>query len=63
MTQLLTVDQVAQRAAVSPKTITRWARAGLIEYVRLGKYMIRFSEEAVERFLADRTKKIQEVKT
>ncbi len=61
MTQLLTAEQVAARAAVSPKTVARWARDGLIEHVRLGRFMIRFTEEAVERFLASRTKKVQEV--
>jgi excisionase family DNA binding protein len=47
--QYLTSNQTAQRLAVSPKTIARWARQGHLPYLRtLGGHR-RYDPEMVER--------------
>jgi excisionase family DNA binding protein len=47
--QYLTSNQTAQRLAVSPKTIARWAKQGLLPYLRaLGGHR-RYDPEMVER--------------
>ena len=51
---LLTVQNVADRLAVDPKTVRRWAWNGELAYVRLAAKAIRFKPEDVERFIADR---------
>ncbi|GBD21844.1 hypothetical protein HRbin28_02308 [bacterium HR28] len=51
----LTVEQVAERLQVSPVTVRRWLREGLLAGSRLpGKAGWRISEQDVERFLAER---------
>lgn len=52
MTNLLTVEQVAERLGVTKDWIWAQARAGLIPHVRLGRYR-RFREEAIEQWLAE----------
>ena len=59
MTPLLAADEVARRLGVSAKTVQRWARDGLIEHVRLGRYLVRFTEEAVGAFLEGKTRKAE----
>jgi excisionase family DNA binding protein len=46
--RLLTVDEVAARLAVTPRTIRRWADEGKLEHVRLAGYTIRFTAAQVE---------------
>lgn len=39
---LLTADELAERLAVSPRTVIEWANAGLIPEVRLSERIRRF---------------------
>ncbi len=50
MTQLLTVDQLAERLGVTKDWIWAQTRAGQIPHVQLGRYR-RFREEAIEEWL------------
>jgi len=51
--ELLTPSEVAVMFRVSPKTVTRWARAGKISAVRtLGGHR-RFRANEIRRFLAE----------
>lgn len=50
----LTACQWARRLNVSPSTITRWALAGSVEFVQVGRE-IRITAEAMERCLRNRT--------
>lgn len=50
MPELFSANTVAQRLSVTPLTIYRWTRAGLLRPVRLGR-LLRFSDEEVARFL------------
>jgi len=59
VTQLLAAGEVARRLGVSAKTVQRWARDGQIEHVRLGRYLVRFTEEAVDAFLEGKTRKAE----
>src|SRR5450755_352687 len=49
--RLLTVDEVAARLAVTPRTIRRWADEGKLEHVRLVGYTIRFTAAQVEALI------------
>lgn len=49
MTTLLTPDQVAERLAVSARTVRRLAAAGELPAVRIGPRLLRFDPERVER--------------
>jgi excisionase family DNA binding protein len=48
---LWTVEQVAQRCSVSPRTTRRWIKAGALRAYRLGS-LVRVSEEDFAAFLA-----------
>lgn len=50
----LTVGQVAERFAVDPDTVTRWANEGLIPFFTTPKGHRRFYVEDVERFTTAR---------
>ncbi len=53
--QLYTPSEVAAKFRVNPKTVTRWARAGKIGYIRtLGGHR-RFRKSEVDRFLGQLT--------
>lgn len=47
---LLTSIEVAERFRVSPGTVLRWAKDGIIPYVRAGR-TVRFYSDDVERLL------------
>ena len=49
--QLWTVEQVAERCSVSPRTTRRWIQAGELRAHRLG-HLVRVSEEDLAAFLA-----------
>jgi excisionase family DNA binding protein len=50
--RLLTTAQVAERLAVSARTVQRLVAAGLLPALRLGVRLLRFDPEAVERWIA-----------
>lgn len=54
MTQLLKVDEVATRLALSPGHVYRLAERGDIETVKIGT-SLRVSEKALAAFIAERT--------
>lgn len=49
---LLTTQEVADRARVSTATVTRWAQSGRLLGVRVGPRVLRFRRGDVEAFLA-----------
>jgi len=51
MTDLLTLDQVAEHLQVSRRTVERLVAAGRIRIVRVGR-LIRVSERELEAYLA-----------
>ena len=51
--ELLTPSEVAAMFRVNPKTVTRWARAGRISYIKtLGGHR-RFKASEIRKFLED----------
>jgi excisionase family DNA binding protein len=51
--ELLTPAEVASMFRVNPKTVTRWARAGRISYIKtLGGHR-RFKASEIRRLVAD----------
>lgn len=55
MDKLLTVPDVAQACAVSPRTVMRWIASRRLRCVRLGR-VLRVSEGAVERMIREATR-------
>ena len=53
-TKLLTVPDVAERLAVSPRTVKRVLARGELPVVRVGR-LVRVRDEDLHRFLAART--------
>ena len=51
---LLTTREVAELLGVSPDTVLRWTTRGELPGLRLPSGALRFSEEALERWLAER---------
>jgi excisionase family DNA binding protein len=52
-TELLTVDQVADRLQIRPRTVKAWARQGRIPAVKLSAKVVRFVWAAVLAALRD----------
>jgi excisionase family DNA binding protein len=50
---LLTLDQAAERLAVSPRTLRRWVARGLIPAFRQGR-VLRLRALDLDRFIAER---------
>ena len=50
VSRMLSVDQVADRLAVSSKTVWRWLDAGVLPRHRLGR-LVRIAEEDLDTFL------------
>jgi excisionase family DNA binding protein len=57
--ELLTAEEAAERLRITNRTLLRWAREGRIESVRVSKKKILFTEEAIERFIQERTRGIE----
>jgi excisionase family DNA binding protein len=55
-TELLTVDQLADRLHVRPRTVQAWARQGRIPTVKLSAKVLRFDGLAVLATLRDQAK-------
>ncbi|HEX7992356.1 MAG TPA: helix-turn-helix domain-containing protein [Streptosporangiaceae bacterium] len=49
---LLTIDQVAERLAVSPRTVRRMVNDGSLPCVRVGR-QIRFRPKDIESYFSD----------
>ena len=60
MPQLLTPEEAAERMQVSLSTVKRWLRSGELKGVKPGGRLWRIEEEALQQFIADSTKSIQE---
>lgn len=56
MKKLLTVQDLSDLLQVSPKTIYQWTHTGFVPHYRFPKG-IRFSQEKIERWLANRAVK------
>ncbi len=54
-TELLTVDQLAARLHLRPRTVQVWARRGLIPAMRLSAKVLRFEWGAVLAAVRERT--------
>ncbi len=48
---LLTLDDVAERLKVSPRTVSTWIKSGALPAMRFGRRMIRIEPSALQRFL------------
>jgi len=48
--QCLSLDEAAARLSVQPSTLLKWARAGKLESVRLGRRRV-FREDALAKFI------------
>jgi excisionase family DNA binding protein len=55
--KLLTPAQVARRFAVDPKTVTRWARAGLLPSIVTPGGHRRYRESVVDSLAQERVEK------
>ena len=56
--RLVTVDEVADRLCVQPRTVRDWARSGVLPSVRVGagtKPRVRFDNAAIEDYLRERS--------
>jgi predicted DNA-binding transcriptional regulator AlpA len=53
--RLLTARVVAERLDVSPETVLRWTRRGLLPAIKLPSGAIRYEPERMERWLEDHT--------
>ena len=50
-TKLLNADELARRLRVSPETVTKWARSGIIPEMKISRSTRRFDWNAVVRAL------------
>ena len=48
---MLTVNEVANKLRVTPRTIYRWIKAGKLDAIKLGG-VVRIEEDAYNRFIA-----------
>ena len=53
MSQLLTTPQIAEFLQVSPRTIKDWIHMGFIPHFKINR-SVRFSKEAIMRWLEER---------
>jgi len=49
--KLKTVDEVAEEMRVTPGTVYKWIKEGLLDADKLPSGVIRISEEAIEKFM------------
>jgi len=52
--RLLTAREVAEWIGVSPETVLRWTRRGDLPAIRLPSGALRFHEDTLDRWMADR---------
>ncbi len=48
---LLRADEVANLLRVTPRTVRRWGAAGVLEQIRLGDRLTRYTLESVEALI------------
>lgn len=48
---LLTADDVAEILKVTPRTVRRWATAGMLERVPLGGRLVRYTPQSVHELI------------
>jgi excisionase family DNA binding protein len=60
LTRLLTARVVAENLGLTPETVLSWVRGGKLPAVKLPSGQIRFREEELERWLAERTVGMQD---
>ena len=56
--RLVTVDEVADRLRVQPRTVRDWARSGVLPVVHVGtgaKLRVRFDSAAIDAYLSERS--------
>jgi excisionase family DNA binding protein len=51
VTSLMSAAQVAERLGCSQQSVYRWADIGLLPRKRIGKRIVRFERDDVERFI------------
>jgi len=51
--RLLLPGEIAKMFRVSPKTVTRWAKAGKLEYIKTLGGHLRFKLSSVEKLIAE----------
>ncbi len=57
--ELLSADKAASKLKITKRTILRWAREGKIECVRISAKVVLFTAEALNRFVAGKTFKVE----
>ena len=57
MGAIVKTDELARQLGVTPETVRRWARRGLIPSMRVSPKVIRFDVDEVTRVLRDRGRK------
>lgn len=55
--RLLTAKQVGEILGVTPETVKRWGRKGILPSIRLNSRLVRFSEIAVQQWIAQKREK------
>jgi excisionase family DNA binding protein len=58
MSELLTVDEVAERLRVTKHRIWRMVRNGEIPFTRISKRGTRFRAQDIEKWIEDRTEEV-----
>ena len=58
---LLTAREVAEWIGVSPETVLRWTRRGELPATRLPSGALRYHEEALGRWLAERATEVADM--
>ncbi len=53
-TTLLTKRQAANRLGVSSRTVEKWQQEGKLSFIKISATCVRFREEDIERFIAER---------
>jgi excisionase family DNA binding protein len=51
-TKLLTIDEVAERLQVTTRTVYEYCNRGELEFVKLGRNVLRFKPEWIDDFIA-----------
>ncbi|MFC1479160.1 hypothetical protein ACFL6F_01050 [Planctomycetota bacterium] len=58
--ELLSAKELGERLSVSPLTVARWGREGLIPQVKLSRKTIRYDFESVIEALQKASQEVQE---
>lgn len=58
-TTLLNTKDLSKKLGMSYQGILKWVRDGKIPHVRLGSHTIRYDEEVIDKWLADKSNAAQ----